>query len=155
MATFGNKSIQLCTPKVKAACTGMNVYSNGFVEAWNVTWEIFLLKIHKQNVMDKLVPNLFLIPGSTVWSFIQFVFIVHPTRDLPKYVGTEVLTPCFNIIFKLFLKSKKRQKLVSLPHFLHDFSRKIFLTLYSINQTSLSDCLYFLRYLDINLSYLI
>ena len=37
--------------------------------------------------------------------------------------------------------------LVSPPHFMYDFSRKIFLMLYSItDQISLSDCLYFSRY---------
>ena len=34
MATSGNKSIQLCTPKAKAAYTDLSTYSNGFVEAW-------------------------------------------------------------------------------------------------------------------------
>ena len=34
MATSGNKSIQLRTPKAKAAYTGLYTYSNGFVEAW-------------------------------------------------------------------------------------------------------------------------
>ena len=33
------------------------------------------------------------------------------------------------------------------PHFVYDFSRKMFLMLYSItDQISLSDCLYFVRY---------
>ena len=30
MATSENKSIQLCTPKVKAAYTDLHAYSNGF-----------------------------------------------------------------------------------------------------------------------------
>ena len=33
MATSGNKSIQLRTPKAKATYTGLYAYSNGFVEA--------------------------------------------------------------------------------------------------------------------------
>ena len=32
------------------------------------------------------------------------------------------------------------------PHFVLDFSRKIFLMLYSTDRISLSDCLYFLRH---------
>ena len=37
--------------------------------------------------------------------------------------------------------------LVSLPRFVYDFSRKMFLMLYSVtDQISLPDCPYFLRY---------
>ena len=32
------------------------------------------------------------ISGSTVRSFIQFVFIVCPSRELPKHIETKVLT---------------------------------------------------------------
>ena len=35
--------------------------------------------------------------------------------------------------YKTFSKTKRGLELVSLPHFLHDFGRKILLTLYSIN----------------------
>ena len=45
---------------------------------------------------------------------------------------------------------EKGLELVSLPHFLYDFSRKMFPMLHSIilltDQISLSDCLYFSRY---------
>ena len=34
MATSRNESVQLRTPKAKAAYTGLYAYSNGFVEAW-------------------------------------------------------------------------------------------------------------------------
>ena len=50
---------------------------------------------------------------------------------------------------KAILKTKRGLELVSLPNFLHDFEKKIFLTLYSIlltDQISLPDCLYFLRH---------
>ena len=40
---------------------------------------------------------------------------------------------CFYLNIKLFLKTKIGFELVSLPHFLHEFWRKIFLTLYFIN----------------------
>ena len=37
-------------------------------------------------------------------------------------------------------------EIVSLPHFVYDFSRRFFLMLYSINWPSfIADCLYFLR----------
>ena len=46
--------------------------------------------------------------------------------------------------------SEKRLGLVSSPHFVYDFSRKMFLMLHAINwPIALSDCLYFLRYLAI------
>ena len=73
------------------------------------------------------------ISGSAVWKFIQFVFIVCPSQGLPKYFDTKkVLTICFYLI-KLFQETKSGLELVSLPHFLHDFWRKMFLALYSIN----------------------
>ena len=37
-------------------------------------------------------------------------------------------------------------EIVSLPHFVYDFSKKMFLMLYSTDQISMCDCLYFLRY---------
>ena len=56
-----------------------------------------------------------------------------PSWRLSKYIKTKLHTTCY--LCRAFLKNKKRseQKLVSLPHFLHDFWRKIFLLLYSIN----------------------
>ena len=44
MAASGNKNVQLYLSKAKGACLGLNANANGFVEAWNVTWEIFSLK---------------------------------------------------------------------------------------------------------------
>ena len=32
---------------------------------------------------------------STVWSLMQFVFIVCPSRELQKHIATKVLTTCF------------------------------------------------------------
>ena len=47
------------------------------------------------------------------------------------------------LIFDFF---EKGLEIVSQPHFVYDFLRKMFLMLYSNNdQVSLSDCLYFLR----------
>ena len=44
---------------------------------------------------------------------------------------------------------EKRLGIVPLSHFMYDFSRKMFLMLYSTEQTSLPNCLYFLRYWSI------
>ena len=42
--------------------------------------------------------------GSTVGNFIQFVVIVSPSRGLPKYIETKMLTTCS---YKAFSKNKK------------------------------------------------
>ena len=55
--------------------------------------------------MEKLVPGLLKkkkkknehVFRSTVGNVIQFVFIVCPSRGLPKYVKTKVLNTCFVI----------------------------------------------------------
>ena len=52
---------------------------------------------------------------------------------LSKYTETKIQTACSHLKL-IFLKIIKRGlKLVSLPHFPHNFWRKIFLLLYSIN----------------------
>ena len=49
-----------------------------------------------------------------------------------------------------FIFLKKGLGIVSPPHFVYDFSRKMFLKLYSLtDQIPLPDCLYFLRYWSI------
>ena len=63
-------------------------------------------------------------------------FSVCPSRWLPKYVETKVLTICFCLFLKVFRKTKRGVELVSLSHFLHDFWRKLFLTLYFISWSS-------------------
>ena len=47
--------------------------------------------------------------------------------------------------YKTFWKTKSGLELVSLPHILHDFWRKMFLLLH-FDQISLTGCLYFVRY---------
>ena len=56
----------------------------------------------------------------------QFVFIVCPSRALPKYIATMVLITFLYLIKTFFKKSKKSLELVSLPHFLHDVSKNIY-----------------------------
>ena len=70
-------------------------------------------------------------PGSTVWYVIKFVLVVCQSRGLLQYIKTKVLTTCCYL--KALLKAKGDLELVSLPHFLHDFWGKIFLTLYITN----------------------
>ena len=74
------------------------------------------------------------ISRSIYLNFIQFVLTACPNLGPPKYIKTKVL-------------ATEGLELGFLPHFQHDFSRKIFFTLYSVNdQISLSECLYFFRY---------
>ena len=94
---------------------------------------------HSQILLQKI--KIDYISGSTVWNVIRFVLIVYLSRGLPKYIETKVLTTCFYIIKSFFKKIKRELKLVSLPHFLHDFWRKIFLTLHFINLTNFIDWL--------------
>ena len=54
---------------------------------------------------------------------------------LSKYIETKLQTTCFSVIM-LFYKIKRGLELVSLPHFVHNFWRKIFILLYSINPSS-------------------
>ena len=60
-------------------------------------------------------------------------FIMCPSQDQPKYVKSKVSAICFFIYIKLFYKIKDGLELVSLPHFLRNIWRKIFITLYLIN----------------------
>ena len=96
--------------------------------SYNITWGIFFWKYHTQNMVEKLVPEPFPkkiehIFGSTVWKFIHFVFIVCPSRGLPKLL----------IHIKFFRNTKWRSG-TSLPAtFGSWFVKKMFFTIYSIN----------------------
>ena len=63
---------------------------------------------------------------------------------LSKYIETKLQTTCFYVIM-LFYKIKRGLELVSLPHFVHNFWRKIFILLYSINPSSFIVWLLLLR----------
>ena len=67
--------------------------------------------------------------------FIQFVLLYGELGTFEIYwnqAADHLLLPHINLFF--FLKKKKRSlELVSLPYFLHDYLRKIFILLYSIN----------------------
>ena len=55
----------------------------------------------------------------------------YKSRSLQNYIKTKVLTTCSSLKLSFFKKNKKG--LVSLPYFLSDFLRKLFLTLYITN----------------------
>ena len=85
--------------------------------------------------------NIWDISESTVWNVIKFIFICL-NRGLPKYIKNKMLTSCFYQISSFF-KKWRGLELVSLPHFLHDFWRKVFLILYLLtHQITLSGCFF-------------
>ena len=55
------------------------------------------------------------------------------SRELWKYIETKLQTTCFYLIWSFFKKIKRDLELVSLPHFLHCFWRKMGLILCAIN----------------------
>ena len=102
-----------------------------------VNWERHFLKNHIQNMMEKLFPDLFL--KNQNWAYVLinsvkfytvYFYCISNWGPLkytePKLQNTCIYVTCF------FVKAKRGLKLVTLSHFLHDFSRKIFLLLYSI-----------------------
>ena len=99
------------------------------------TWEIFSLKRHAQNVAQKLVLDLFLKKQNWTYLWInslKFVSIVRPGRGMPKHIEAKA-NHLLLLHIKIFQKTKRSLDRVSLPHFLHDFWRKIFL-IYWINE---------------------
>ena len=106
---------------------------------------------HMQNVRENLalVPLLKNrnLPYLWISSLKRHDFIVCASRGVPIYIKTKALTTFAFTWYKAVLENKRCLELVLLPHFLHDFLRKIFLTLYSINWPNfIAWTLYFLRY---------
>ena len=109
---------------------------------------IFLEKSYTtHNVVEKLISDPFI--KNENWAYLRinslkcykFFFLVCQSRGVPKYIKIKVLTSCLYLYLTL----------VSLPHFLLDFKRKMLYLFYScyillIDQISLPDCLYLLRY---------
>ena len=115
---------------------------------------MFFLKGHTKHMVKKLVPDPFvnIKIETNLWILnlkcYKFVFILCPSQGPPKYVKSNVLTTCFNLIYS-FLKSKKCLKPYNSPCLIFCMvfeekylSRYILLT----DQFSLPDCLHFLRY---------
>ena len=109
-----------------------------FGQLTEYTREIFFLRNHTQNVLEKLIldplikkQNISLNQQSKMLYSLFLLYVqVEVYQDTLK-LGFSQLALTW---YKAFLKHKKGiLELVSLPYFLHDFSRKIFLTKNSIN----------------------
>ena len=57
------------------------------------------------------------------------LFLLILSSGLSKYIETKLQSGCFYLILSIFNK-KRDLELVSLPHFLHNFWRKIFLFIF-------------------------
>ena len=83
--------------------------------------------------------------------FYRVCFYCIASWGLSKYIETKQQATCFHLIhIKLFKKIKRGLELVSLPHFLHNFWRKIFLLLHSINWPNFIVWLLLLREILVN-----
>ena len=104
----------------------------------NITSETFFLKNYVQAVVEKLFLDPFLKyqNWANLWinilNFIQFAFIVCQVESCRNILKVSC-RPCALFSDKAILKTKRGLGLVSLPHFLRDFKKRIFLLLYSIN----------------------
>ena len=92
---------------------------------------------HTENVVDKLFPDSFLknqnwaYLWSNILNLYTFCFNCLPSWDYWMWLKLSCRPFAFTS-YKAFLKNNKRSDTISLSHFLHDFSRKMFLLLYSI-----------------------
>ena len=97
------------------------------------------MKNHTQNVVEKLIPDLFLKNQNWAYlwinslNFYTVCFYWMESWGLSKYIETKLQTICFHFILSFIKKQKGRLELVSLLYFPHNFWKKIFLSLYSIN----------------------
>ena len=98
------------------------------------------LKTHTQNVVEKLIPALFLEDESWAYLWINSLklyivcFYCMANWGLSKYNETKLWTTYMSSShIKLFWKVKRGLELVSQPYFAHSFWRKIFPLLCSIN----------------------
>ena len=131
-------------------------YQQNFVSYQNIICETFFLKNHRQNLVEKLVPDRFLKLKLSVYldqqSEILYssFFLFCPSRGLPKY--TKSTTTCFSS-YKSFLINKDRSGTgmeTTYLIFCMIVEEKYF-SCYNLltDHISLSDCLYFLKYLAI------
>ena len=90
--------------------------------------------------MEKLVPDPIL--KNEHWAFLWInslnfftvCFYCVVSWELLKYIDTMLQSNCFHLILRFFYKIKRSLELCTLPHFLHNFWRKIFLSLSSVNR---------------------
>ena len=94
--------------------------------------------------MDKLFPNPILKNFTQFFkTFYTACLYCMPSWGISKYIEFQLKIPYFYIIQSFSKKSGL--ELVSLPHFLHNFWRKIFILLYSINWPNFTAWLILLR----------
>ena len=68
------------------------------------------------------------------WSkCLSILFWLYAKLNISKYIETKLQTTCFYLKVLFKKKNKNSLELVLLPHFLYDFRRKIFFSLYSID----------------------
>ena len=100
-------------------------------------WGRFFLKSNTQNVAQKLVPDPFLKNQSWAYLWIDILkfytvcFCFMASWGLLKNIECKLQSTSFHLI--LSFKIKAGLELVILPHFFHNFWRKIYLFLCSIN----------------------
>ena len=103
---------------------------------------ILLIEYKMRNIfLEKSSPNSFYKNQNWAYCWInilkcyKFCFYDMPKLS-SKCPSVKILTTCFYLTWT-FLKNKGRSGLFYLSHFLHDFWRKIFLTLYAIKWLNL------------------
>ena len=116
-----------------------------------MTFKIYFLKNHAQYVVEKLLPDPFLKCQNWAYLWINNLnFYTAYLYCMPKLRAIEIYWNqaahhWFLPHLKLLKKTKKVLQLVSLHHFLHDFWRKIFLLINSINIPNFNILLFLLR----------
>ena len=101
---------------------------------------IFLKKTYT-NVVEKLFSDPFLKNQNwgSFWIndlYILYIFCFYcwSSWGISELIGTKLQTSCIYLIWNFKKKKKRGVELVSLPHFIHDFWRKIFLLLRSFTK---------------------
>ena len=84
----------------------------------------FFWKIKIEHISESIGNNL---------KFYIACFYCMVSSGVSKYTETRLQTTCFHFILSYFKKIKRGLELIWLPHFLHNFWRRIFFSLYSIN----------------------
>ena len=118
-----------------------------------IEWETYFLKNHRQNVMEKLVPDLFWkiiinrISESIGQSFMQFVFIVCQVEGYRNKLKISCKPLAFTSYQASFNNKKRSGTSLSYLIFCITFEKKCLSCYFLlIDQVSLSGCLYFAKY---------
>ena len=98
MSQPGKQTIAICNCPITQEIKTIGQWN--FAGLKNITGEIFFLKYHSQNVLEKLFPDLFL-KNHTVCVYCM------PSSGPWKYIETKLETTCFYLI-KLLWEKKRR-----------------------------------------------